>query len=546
MNRKPVLRRAAKTVLNTESDQFQEKLLCDGLVFNLGDACVFSCSFCYVGTSQRYLAPPLIKAHNEANGTSLQFRDVVIRRGNALKLLRDQLLKKDGSRRFPDPADRRVVYSSTLVDVAANMDLLRETAEACNLILDHTSWDIRLLSKSHLLSKLVSDMLIPERHHGRLILGFSTGTMDDRVAAAIEEGTALVSKRLKSLHWLQDRGIRTFGMICPSLPQDDYERFSREACNAIRVERCEHVWAEVINLRGESLTRTVNSLKQAGLQAEAERLQSVCCKGGSDRWENYARETFLAHAKHVPATKLRFLQYVTEDSAGWWEGHRDKGAVPLGKAATGQSVATTCCTPSAPAETDQVALTDSEAEYLDEREKIVTLSLRASIATAKALFEIHTYSEGRLWRTDHPTFAAYCRARWDIGKSHAYRLVETGKFLASLEGADEKQSPNGDWLPKNEGQVRPLLALPEELRVECWEEILADSVPADLTAREVNAKVRQFAEGRELPGFDQSARGGPGDAAGARQIAKLRKITSGHANHAKIVALLNEVEALLA
>jgi hypothetical protein len=335
-------------------------------------------------------------------------------------------------------------------------------------------------------------------------------------------------------------------MICPSLPQDDYERFSRDACDAIRVERCEHVWAEVINPRGGSLARTINSLKGAGLRTEAELLQSACGKRDDDSWEKYARATYLAHAKNIPTPKLRFLQYVNEKSSEWWGRHRDKGAVLLGKAVPGQSVASTCGTPSVPVETDQVSLTDTEVEYLAEREKIVALGLRASIATAKAIFEIHSFNEGRLWRTAHPTFAAYCRARWDIGKSHSYRLVETGRFLAGLEGTDKKLSPNGDRLPKNEGQVRPLLALPDELRVECWKEILTDSLPADLTAREVNAKVRQFAENRELPGFDKSAPGVPGEAAGARQIAKLRKITSAHANHAKIVALLNEVEALMA
>lgn len=46
----------------------------------------------------------------------------------------------------------------------------------------------------------------PERHHQHISFGFSTGTVDDRVAQAIETGTPLVSKRLESLHWLQDRG----------------------------------------------------------------------------------------------------------------------------------------------------------------------------------------------------------------------------------------------------------------------------------------------------------------------------------------------------
>lgn len=51
-----------------------------------------------------------------------------------------------------------------------------------------------------------ADKMSPERHHQHISFGFSTGTVDDRVAQAIETGTPLVSKRLESLHWLQDRG----------------------------------------------------------------------------------------------------------------------------------------------------------------------------------------------------------------------------------------------------------------------------------------------------------------------------------------------------
>ena len=66
MNGKPVLYRDAKTVLNDTNDAFREKLLCDGLIINLGDACAYSCSFCYVGSMQRYLAPPLLDALRDA------------------------------------------------------------------------------------------------------------------------------------------------------------------------------------------------------------------------------------------------------------------------------------------------------------------------------------------------------------------------------------------------------------------------------------------------------------------------------------------------
>jgi DNA repair photolyase len=343
MNTKPVLLRMAKTVLNVKNEAFEEKRLCDGIILNPGDACAYNCSFCYVGSMKRFLAPPLLKAHNLQHGVKLRFEDVVIRKENAVDLLRAQLLDGNGRRRYPDDNDHRVVYTSTTVDVAANMELVRETAELCNLILEHTGWQIRLLSKSNLLHKLIENAMIPERYHHRLIFGFSTGTLDDRVAKAFERGTALVSKRLESLHWLQDRGFRTFGMICPSLPQDDYDEFSREVCSAIRIEKCEHVWAEPINVRGESLAKTLSALLDAGLEAEAVRLAKVSGPRTAKAWEDYSRETFLAHTRNVPPEKLRFLQYIKPKTADWWAAQRELGAVLLGNTAKQLGLTATQC-----------------------------------------------------------------------------------------------------------------------------------------------------------------------------------------------------------
>jgi len=335
MNGKPVLyRENIRTVLTANSAAFAEKLLCDGLVMNLGDACVFGCTFCYVEEQMRKLDKAILDGYNarqrslDPGHVDLGFQDVVIRRRNALPVLADQLVRKDGSRRYPDPDDHRVLYSSTLVDVAGNLELLQETAEACKLILSHTAWDIRLLSKSSLLRKLVE--LIPEEFHQRLILGFSTATLDDRACRAIEKGTSSIGKRLEALHWLQDRGFRTFGMICPSLPHADYAAFSKAACEAIRADRCEHVWAEVINVRGDSFRLTCEALHSAGLYQEEALLRSVHGPHAKAAWEQYARQTFLAHAANIPGEKLRFLQYVTPASADWWARMRHRGAVLLG------------------------------------------------------------------------------------------------------------------------------------------------------------------------------------------------------------------------
>ena len=141
MNGKPVLyRENIRTVLTDPSAAFAEKLLCDGLVMNLGDACVFGCTFCYVEEQMRKIDKAILDGYNagqrliDPDHVDLGFQDVVIRRRSAIPVLAGQLVRKDGSSQYPDPDDHRVLYSSTLVDVAGNLELLRETAAACNLI----------------------------------------------------------------------------------------------------------------------------------------------------------------------------------------------------------------------------------------------------------------------------------------------------------------------------------------------------------------------------------------------------------------------------
>ena len=488
---KPVIFIDVKTVLTDQSEKFQDKLLCDGLTMNAGDACTFSCTFCYVPEAVIKLHKDRLDEFNRETGLNLTLDQVVIRRRGFLEVLKRQLLHPDGSRIYKDPNDNRVLYSSTLVDVAGNMELLQETADACILVFENTEWQIRLLSKNPILKLLVTKGLIPKKYHHRLILGFSTGTLDNGLAAAIERGTGKVSQRIKALHELQDLRIRTFGMICPSLPygtQEEYDEFSRAMCEALRVDRCEHVWAEVINVRGESLTRTVDALREAGYEMEAERLAAVSGAGSKAAWEEYARMTFEAHQKHIPAAKLRYLQYVNERSAGCWACHRNSGAVLLGKHAEENNLITIGT--SAPSE-PLPDLGEDDVRYRDEREKIVAKFVAHSLVAAKALDEIYTYLNGLLWRKDFRSFADYCANRWGFQKSHAYRLMKTGGFLTKLEQAD---SPIGEKVGLTESHLRPVLEIvPEERQIDCWKWVVKQKPKnGKLTGAHVKKQTTRF------------------------------------------------------
>lgn len=337
MNAKPVFFRPAKTVLNLES-KFEEKLLCDGPTFSLGDACAYSCTFCYVPDMMRKAAyVPKDYPHEE----------MVVRRANALTILIKQL---NGIK--PEVKDKPlVIFSSPLVDVAANMDLVAETVAACILILEKTQWHIRLLSKSSLLPVIARRLIRAANDRKtfsvedtvrRMIYGVSTGTLDDKLAAAFEQGCPKISKRLESLHWLQDEGYRTYGMICPSLPQTDYPDFAYQMAWAISAKSCEHVWAEVINVRGESMIRTCKALHDAGYEAAAKKVEEV--SQSKQAWEDYARQTYQAHAELYKqggavgcradgSPRLRYLHYPTPQTLSWWSQHQNAGAILLGAAA---------------------------------------------------------------------------------------------------------------------------------------------------------------------------------------------------------------------
>ena len=326
MGKKPVFEIDSKTVIDFNSD-FAHKRLCDGPTFSLGSVCVYSCTFCYViSMILKLSAIQAVKRSAALLGKRLE--DVVIRKRRALKVLRRQLTVDKPS--WVNLQQKKVVYTSPLVDAAANMVLVKETAVACRMIFELTNWDVRVLSKSSLLPELAK--LIPEKFKDRMIYGVSTGTFGDELCAAFEKGTAKVSRRIQSLHWLQDHGYRTFAMLCPLLPQVDYDQYVSHALEEVRIEHCEYVWAEVINLRGDSFTSTCQALENGGFHAEAARLRGVCGPNSGSAWELYAQKAFQALARQVPPEKLRFLQYAKAKDAAWWIEREPQGAILLGEA----------------------------------------------------------------------------------------------------------------------------------------------------------------------------------------------------------------------
>ena len=62
----------------------------------------------------------------------------------------------------------------------------------------------------------------------------------------------------------------------------------------------------------------------------------------------------------------------------------------------------------------------------------------------------------------YKSFDAYCQARWDFKRAHAYRLMDAANAVENL-------SPIGD-IPHREAIIRPLTRLPKDEQKEAWSE----------------------------------------------------------------------------
>jgi len=305
----------AKTGI-AETEPFQKKQLAD-LACNIGNICIFGCTYCYV--------PSIVRKNPYVNsilGRGFSFDHVSNYRSkeNVIERVEKDLKKiKSG--------DKRVVIFCTTCEPCATKEHTDITAEAIRLIMTRSDLQVRVLSKSVLILEIAKAL---DLYRDRIIYSLSTGTVRPDISACIEGNASPIQERLKILHVLQDGGYRTYGMLCPILPSE--MPHLGELIDAVNPKSCEHVWAEAINLRGKSLVKTRDQLRKCALEDDAESLQKVV--GNKDRWREYCKELFLKVRRELEERgfrdKLRFLQYVVgepEDFRRFFESQ--KGAVCL-------------------------------------------------------------------------------------------------------------------------------------------------------------------------------------------------------------------------
>lgn len=115
-----------------------------------------------------------------------------------------------------------------------------------------------------------------------------------------------------------------------------------------------------------------------------------------------------------------------------------------------------------------------EQQQLARLESLISHNQEHFRETGRALKEIR---DNRLYKLAlFESFEAYARARWDISRAHAYRLITYCEVIRNL-------SPIGEILPANESQIRHLAQLKPIEQRRIWKDFLASGT--ELTAQNI-------------------------------------------------------------
>ena len=113
-------------------------------------------------------------------------------------------------------------------------------------------------------------------------------------------------------------------------------------------------------------------------------------------------------------------------------------------------------------------------------EAIIEMNQNKFYETGKALRRIRDL--GLYRQLLFKNFETYVKERWDMARSHAYRLIEASKVIDNL-------SPIGDKiLPQNESQARAFSGLKPENQKAVWREFIASG--AEINALNIRKLVK--------------------------------------------------------
>ena len=139
-------------------------------------------------------------------------------------------------------------------------------------------------------------------------------------------------------------------------------------------------------------------------------------------------------------------------------------------------------------------LPPDESVELARHEAVIEAGLQTFVEVGSALLAIR---DKRLHRATHHTFEDYCRERWSLTRSRAYRLMDAAQVVGNLSPIGDtpgevEESNQLVTFPQNEAQARPLASLEPDQQRAAWSEAVETAPNGKPTAKHVEEVARRY------------------------------------------------------
>jgi DNA repair photolyase len=266
---------------------------------NIAVGCEHACRFCYVPSVSTNKMAETLKEHGIDDPDAQWGEYVFVRQFSEKDFLRSlakaeakKELKRDGNRavmlctttdpfqviRHPDPARQKELQAAIEFN----------TTRALELILEHSSINVRILTRSPLSRKAFPLM---KKFGNRLMFGMSIPTLDNSMAKVFEPKASAPTKRLETMHAARAAGLHTFVAMAPTYPrvEDQVTRpISRmdlwATLRAIAEIDPLTIFHEPINIRSENVERIRKNAEAAGVNVNTDVFAT------NESWAAYAME----------------------------------------------------------------------------------------------------------------------------------------------------------------------------------------------------------------------------------------------------------------
>jgi DNA repair photolyase len=193
--------------------------------------CVHQCTFCYVRAFELRAGRPADARY----GTSIRVKT------NVVEMLRAQLARKTWK--------RETVAIGAATDPYQPAEGRYRLTRGCIQALADAGTGFSLITRGPLIVRDV-DVLARASRMVDVSVTFSIPTLDQRIWATTEPGTAPPRQRLRALRMLRAAGVRAGVGMAPLLPGlSDEPRLMRDVVAAAREADASHLWWNVLNLR---------------------------------------------------------------------------------------------------------------------------------------------------------------------------------------------------------------------------------------------------------------------------------------------------------